>query len=232
MLEFCAGGLCFKDYRLLNDFEAGLIYDWRNDPAVRKFMINPAPISFNEHFDFLAGLEARSCQRCYFYVYSNYPIGTINLTNISSGAGDLSGGEDLGGSSRSADLSTGEDPRTGKDLDGGIDLSAHTDPNASVDLNARTDLAGPSVAKSADLGLYIAPKLHGKGYGGQMLSAFLGSPFLRAQNIKILRLVVRQENTAAIALYKKCGFTPAAPTPAAQSAFAPDLLHFEWRSNR
>lgn len=215
MLEFCAGGLCFKDYRLLNDFEAGLIYDWRNDPAVRKFMINPAPISFNEHFDFLAGLEARSCQRRYFYVYSNYPIGTINLTNISSGAGDLSGGEDLGGSSRSADLSTGEDPRTGKDLDGGIDLSA------------RTDFADPSVAKSADLGLYIAPKLHGKGYGRQMLSAFLGSPFLRAQNIKILRLVVRQENTAAIALYKKCGFTPAA-----QSAFAPDLLHFEWRSNR
>lgn len=54
---------------------------------------------------------------------------------------------------------------------------------------------------SAELGIFVNPSLIGKGYGNEILSAFL--PKLQIRNIY---LKVKKNNIAAINLYEKNGF--------------------------
>lgn len=75
---FNSNGIFFKDYTLLNDFENALIFDGRNDLNVRNFMANQAPISYLDHLDFIENLKTNSNKR-YFYAYSTYALGSINL---------------------------------------------------------------------------------------------------------------------------------------------------------
>jgi ribosomal protein S18 acetylase RimI-like enzyme len=55
-------------------------------------------------------------------------------------------------------------------------------------------------------GMYVAPAERGRGTGRRLLEALVAHA--RAQAIEALKLSVTATNTAAIALYDRCGFVP------------------------
>jgi len=72
--------------------------------------------------------------------------------------------------------------------------------------------------ESAELGIYVSPKLIGKGYGTKILKAFL-----KQIKIKKIWLKVKKQNQKAIKFYKKMGF--------AQTKMQGDFLYFELTQN-
>lgn len=65
--------------------DIGLIYNWRNDPAVRKNMFNPDEIKWDEHVRFW---DKRLCDNNAFSMilgYGNSPVGFIRLDKEKEG---------------------------------------------------------------------------------------------------------------------------------------------------
>lgn len=69
----------FKDF---TKSEIELVYKWRNDPKIAKYMVNKH-IDLKEHLSFIKSLKNSSDKR-YFLVYqSGEPIGVVSFVNIS-----------------------------------------------------------------------------------------------------------------------------------------------------
>lgn len=72
--------------------------------------------------------------------------------------------------------------------------------------------------------LYVRPAAHGRGLGRQLAEASMAAA--RERGYRVMRLDTFEWLTAAVALYRRLGFTPIAPYGAAP---LPDLVYFERR---
>lgn len=59
----------FVSYTLLTEQESHAIWEARNHPDVRSWMVNAAPISWSDHQQFMTGLANKS-DRAYYAVLS------------------------------------------------------------------------------------------------------------------------------------------------------------------
>ena len=73
--------------------------------------------------------------------------------------------------------------------------------NSGVGIFSLTDIK----ENSAEVGVYVNPVLHGKGYGSKILDCLIDHAAI-AMNLTTLFLEVYKDNYAAICLYKKHGF--------------------------
>ena len=63
----------------LNETHFELIFNWRNDPKIYQYLLNPAPVEWDSHVKW--GYKVISSDRVFFYVgYDNErPIGTVRF---------------------------------------------------------------------------------------------------------------------------------------------------------
>lgn len=79
MRDFQIGGLLFKDYRNMDEYQIQEIWSARNEDEVRCWMENPNPISWEDHLNFFSFLS-HTYQKIYFGVYSlGELIGSVNI---------------------------------------------------------------------------------------------------------------------------------------------------------
>lgn len=76
----------FVSYSLLTVQESYAVWEARNNPDVRRWMINTSPISWSDHQQFMKDLSSRS-DRAYYAVFSDLEgvlkiIGTQNLNPL------------------------------------------------------------------------------------------------------------------------------------------------------
>lgn len=72
------------DFININEEEIKMVYDWRNDIRIRKWMFDDELISFDKHIDFIDNLKLSTSKRIkYFLVLEdcNY-LGVISFKNI------------------------------------------------------------------------------------------------------------------------------------------------------
>ena len=70
----------------------------------------------------------------------------------------------------------------------------------------------PAVDQAEIITLAVQPNVRGGGLGSALVEAGCGQ--LKAAGVSVLFLEVAEDNEAAIALYKKCGFAPMGRRPA------------------
>ena len=76
------GEYSFRNFIALSDEERVLVWRWRNDDSMRRFMYNKDIIPFENHIRFLEGLKSRE-DVYYWLVEKNHRIlGVVNLTNV------------------------------------------------------------------------------------------------------------------------------------------------------
>jgi UDP-4-amino-4,6-dideoxy-N-acetyl-beta-L-altrosamine N-acetyltransferase len=66
----------------LNQDQIRLVFEWRNHENIRRWMINPDPIEWEDHLEFLKNLLARTDRQDFLVLDSSLPLGVINLTSI------------------------------------------------------------------------------------------------------------------------------------------------------
>jgi UDP-4-amino-4,6-dideoxy-N-acetyl-beta-L-altrosamine N-acetyltransferase len=72
----------YKNFILLTDEEKRMIWLWRNNDNVKKWMYNSHPISLENHLNFITSLEQRT--DCYYWIVykNNQPYGVVNITDV------------------------------------------------------------------------------------------------------------------------------------------------------
>lgn len=83
--------------------------------------------------------------------------------------------------------------------------------------DARRDLSGfviirPAADQAEIITIAVSPALRGAGLGGALITH--GCQALKAAGVLVVFLEVAEDNLAAIALYKNCGFAPIGRRPA------------------
>ncbi len=82
MLESLINGIRLVNFTSLDTKEIKMIYNWRNNPKIAKYMINKS-ITWDEHLGFIDSLK-NSQDKIYFLVYKDdLAIGVISFINIS-----------------------------------------------------------------------------------------------------------------------------------------------------
>lgn len=72
----------FKNFIILDDNEKKMIWNWRNDNKISKWMINQDFIPLKNHLHFISNLPGRS-DKLYWLVYKkNKPVGVVNTISI------------------------------------------------------------------------------------------------------------------------------------------------------
>jgi UDP-4-amino-4,6-dideoxy-N-acetyl-beta-L-altrosamine N-acetyltransferase len=72
----------YKNFILLTDEEKAMVWSWRNDENVRKWMYNSDLITLENHLNFIISLQQRT--DCFYWiVYKNsQPYGVVNITSV------------------------------------------------------------------------------------------------------------------------------------------------------
>lgn len=82
MLESLINSIKLVNFTSLDTKEIKMIYNWRNNPKIAKYMINKS-ITWDEHLGFIDSLK-NSQDKIYFLVYKDgLAIGVISFINIS-----------------------------------------------------------------------------------------------------------------------------------------------------
>ena len=81
--------------------------------------------------------------------------------------------------------------------------------------------SGPGYAHVAELTILLAPNATRQGLGTALLRAL--EDHARAQGLRVLVAAICGENTAALALHRKCGFEKTAHMPGVGRKFGRDL---------
>ena len=82
MLESLINSIRLVNFTSLDIKEIKMIYNWRNNPKIAKYMINKS-ITWDEHLGFIDSLK-NSQDKIYFLVYKDgLAIGVISFINIS-----------------------------------------------------------------------------------------------------------------------------------------------------
>lgn len=84
----------FKEYELIgyedmSEKEKWLILDWRNNDAVRKFMVERKIISHEEHLLYLESLQYMQNKRCYLVKSKEEYIGVIEFCDIENKSSEI-----------------------------------------------------------------------------------------------------------------------------------------------
>lgn len=72
----------FKNYKLMNDEEIKMVYDWRNSDRIRSKMIHQDIIPFDNHVKWVNNLKTRDDVEYYIVNIDGIYIGTIDFTSI------------------------------------------------------------------------------------------------------------------------------------------------------
>lgn len=78
----------FKNFTTLNADEIKLVWQWRNDEKIRRWMYNDQEILFEDHLNFIQSLGNTS-QKMYWMIYRNdQPLGVSSILDIEHGTGE------------------------------------------------------------------------------------------------------------------------------------------------
>lgn len=80
--EYHVGDYSYKNYIQLTDAEIRLVWKWRNDSEIRKWMSNPDIIPYEKHIAYVESLKGRNDVYYWLVFKKNVPIGSFNLTKI------------------------------------------------------------------------------------------------------------------------------------------------------
>ena len=72
----------FTNFILLDEEMIKQVWQWRNDPQIRKYMYNKEIIPLEDHFRFVQSLKERSDVAYWLVRKGEEPIGVTNLTDI------------------------------------------------------------------------------------------------------------------------------------------------------
>ncbi|EKJ5773571.1 UDP-4-amino-4,6-dideoxy-N-acetyl-beta-L-altrosamine N-acetyltransferase [Campylobacter coli] len=73
--------IIYKDFIRLNDHEIKLIWQWRNNEKISRFM-KTKYIDFQEHLNFITGLKKDQSKKYFLVFKDNEAIGVIYFINI------------------------------------------------------------------------------------------------------------------------------------------------------
>jgi UDP-4-amino-4,6-dideoxy-N-acetyl-beta-L-altrosamine N-acetyltransferase len=82
------GSYDFIDFTDINDADAKLIWMWRNNDSVRKWMYNSDLIPWESHLNFLDKLPSDKTKSFYLVRRRGKPIGVYSLVNIQNKSGE------------------------------------------------------------------------------------------------------------------------------------------------
>lgn len=76
------GDYAFKNFIILDENEIKMVWTWRNDERIRKWMSNNDEIPFNNHLIFIDSLQNRD-DKFYWLVYKNdNPIAVLDIIDV------------------------------------------------------------------------------------------------------------------------------------------------------
>lgn len=79
MSSFKTDNFTFLDYTEMDDVMSRLVWECRNLPEIRKWMVNSDSISFMEHSRFIERLKLTGNSQYYCIIYNKSFIGSINI---------------------------------------------------------------------------------------------------------------------------------------------------------
>lgn len=71
----------FKSFITLSDDEKKLVWEWRNHPDIRKWMVNRDIIPFDNHLSFLDSLKDRNDKFYWLALYNGKPVGVLSIAD-------------------------------------------------------------------------------------------------------------------------------------------------------
>lgn len=72
----------YRNFTVLSHEELVKIWEWRNHPLVRQWMMNPNEIKLEEHLNYVENLKKRE-DAYYWLIYrKEQPIGVLNVTGV------------------------------------------------------------------------------------------------------------------------------------------------------
>lgn len=71
----------FKSFITLSNDEKKLVWEWRNHPDIRKWMINRDIIPFDNHLSFLDSLKDRKDKYYWLAFYNGNPVGVLSIAD-------------------------------------------------------------------------------------------------------------------------------------------------------
>lgn len=80
--EFRTENFLFKNYTVLTEVESRIIWEGRNHPAIRKWMTNPEPFTWESHQGYVEGLKKKDDRSYWAVIHDNAIIGSMCLNPI------------------------------------------------------------------------------------------------------------------------------------------------------
>ena len=80
--EFRTENFLFKNYTELTEVESRKIWEGRNHPAIRKWMTNPEPFTWESHQGYVEGLKKKDDRSYWAVIHDNAIIGSMCLNPI------------------------------------------------------------------------------------------------------------------------------------------------------
>lgn len=81
-LIYQMGDYSYKNFIALSEEEKKLVWNWRNEESIRRFMYNKDIIPFENHLKFLAGLKERDDIYYWLIEKNDQILGVVNLTSV------------------------------------------------------------------------------------------------------------------------------------------------------
>jgi len=78
----------FKNFTMLNPDEIRLVWQWRNDEKIRRWMYNDQEIVFENHLTFIQSLHNNSSKQYWMIYRKDQPLGVTSIVDIENGAGE------------------------------------------------------------------------------------------------------------------------------------------------
>lgn len=73
------------ELRPINETYLQTLYEWRNKPEVRRWMVNDSPIEWSEHVAWFDRLKTSTTQVHFVIIYAGRPVGVSNIRSLNSG---------------------------------------------------------------------------------------------------------------------------------------------------
>lgn len=70
-----------QDFTLLVRKDLELIWKWRNDLLIRRWMVNSNPIPYEDHFKFIQSLQTSLTKQQWLVKKDATPVGVVNITS-------------------------------------------------------------------------------------------------------------------------------------------------------
>jgi UDP-4-amino-4,6-dideoxy-N-acetyl-beta-L-altrosamine N-acetyltransferase len=78
----------YKNFVLLTEEEKRMVWQWRNDYRIRKWMYNPNVISYENHLSFIENLKNDNTRKYWLIQRNKNNMGVTSISNISNRIGE------------------------------------------------------------------------------------------------------------------------------------------------